>query len=207
MIPVASIPALVNALLGVLDRVVALKNARHERIETVFNDAFDPLFKDLENVHGDYLGIFEQVHEIVRGISHLSQDDGRKTLLEAIELLRHRRLEFEPVRVRLTESARQMGSIEQWGGTYRECPEAGAFVEAVMDYFPRARIGDDKSQATALLAYLNGVKQANPDHGERQAPEMTTIILRTLEDAREKWQRVCAAHARLKAKVVKAREP
>jgi hypothetical protein len=153
---------MIELLLQLIDRLIDLKKYQAERVEKTFKEILDPVFSDLLLVHGDYVRMFEDVQQQLIAIPNLDNDDGRKRLLEVAETLRQRRLEFEPVRQKLGAMTRELSTDASKLSRTMDSKEAEAFVVSVLEYFPRAELGDQSSRSSALIEALREGAAINP---------------------------------------------
>ena len=195
---------MIEVLLKLIDRLIDLKKYQTERLHKTFQEVLDPLFNDLLAVHGNYIRIFEEVQEQLTAIPDPGSEEGKKKLLEIAETLRRRRLEFEPVREKLTAMTRELGGSVYGKGPKLESPEAEEFVAGVIQYFPRANMVANTSRASALVMAIRGgaaITAAQVDRYGRSLPELVAFHIK---DCRDRWSAVCDSYAKLKTAVRRA---
>jgi hypothetical protein len=196
---------MLELLLKVLDRLIDLVKYRGERVRRIFDEIFDPTFRDLEAIHKDYCAMFEQVLGELPMPDELGTPEARRALLAAAEKLRLRRLEFEPVRVKVAAVAREtLGG--RFAGTRKVvfAPEADAFLRAVVDYFPSGYVqgGSATSDATSLMVALRmSANPIAPAEIERHGDTLSAMVSATLLESRGRWRIVCDRYAALRAAV------
>lgn len=94
---------MIEALIAVIDRLLQLRTYREARTQRVFQEVLAPAFSDLLVVHRDYVEMFFQTSEHLRGDDLTDLPD---RLDRAIRSLWAQRLAFEPVRMKLEALAR-----------------------------------------------------------------------------------------------------
>lgn len=196
---------MLELLLKLIDRLIELKKYRAERLEKTCHDILDPAFADLSQIHGDYLNMFEQVREELDAIGAPSSSEGRRHLLEIAERLRRRRLEFEPVRQKLSALCVELGTTLYERKVSLGSDQIDQFIAAVIRYFPTARIVATKSRATTLLAAIQGAAAVTPEQIDRDGKSLPELVQSTIDDCRDRWQDVCNSHAKLTLAIKTAR--
>src|SRR5262245_5997246 len=198
---------MLELLLKLIDRLIDLTKYRAERQAKIFAEIFDPVFEDLERVHANYLAMFDEVLRSLPDVGPTPTDEQRAQLRANAERLRQQRIEFEPVRAKLGAMTRQvLGG--RYGGRRKELsPEADAFLEAVVDYFPTGYVVSKSasSLATSLYAALRASAEPIGDadvavHGAL----LPALVRETLDDCRDRWRVVCERHATLQIAVTTA---
>jgi hypothetical protein len=192
---------MIEILLKLIDRIIDLKKYQVERLQKTFRDVLDPLFNDLLSVHGDYVRMFEDVRAELTATGILSGEARQHKLLEIAESLRRQRLEFEPVRDKLTALTRELRSGIYAGSLSFECPEADEFVAAILQYFPRADLSTRTSRSSVLLVAIQTGAIITAAQVTRDGKSLPELVDATIEDCRQKWQSVCDAYAKLKLAV------
>ncbi len=195
---------MVELLLKLIDRVIDLKKYQADRLKKAVESDLDPVFDELMAVHGDYVRMFEDALAQLMAIEDSTTTLGRQKLAAAAEALRHRRLEFEPVRAKIMAMSAEMGRSIADGSSNWGCREAEQFVRDTMEYLPRGNLGDGKSRATTLLALLYGASVLTPDQMHRHGAGLPPLIRATIDECRSKWDRVCVSYAQLKTAVREA---
>jgi hypothetical protein len=191
---------MIELLLKLIDRIIDLKKYETERIEKTFREVLDPLFGDLMNVHRDYLSMFIDVQRQLE-VQDVGIAEDRQRLHAAAETLRVNRLQFEPVRQKLTALSRELANRK---GLKLGPPEADEFVRSVIEYFPQGDLGDGLSRSSALVVVLRSVAAIDADQLSRHAKGMPALVAATIRNCSEKWVQVCERHASLKAAVLAA---
>src|SRR5436190_1763503 len=91
---------MIDAILRVVDRLIELRRYGSARLQKQYQFLIQPVMVDLERVQGNYLEMFASVRDELAS--------GKLTLEQAIKQLERQRLDFEPVRTRLTSSVREL---------------------------------------------------------------------------------------------------
>jgi hypothetical protein len=155
---------MLNDFLSIIDRLIALKEYRNKRLQSVYQNLLEPIFNDLLLVHRDYIQMFEKVHEMIVGgwkneAEEISVDEFIERIRKAAEYLKARRLEFESVRVKLMTTIGELHGISP--NTEKRKPklgsEADSFVDAVFFYFRSPYLDHDfgrESTAGTLMLEL-----------------------------------------------------
>src|SRR5579859_335932 len=98
--------------------------------------------------------MFEAVQRQLEAIPDETDESGRKLLLEIAESLQKRRLEFEPVRVKLLAIGRELEPMITGTQKEMEPREARDFVASVLQYFPRAKFVARTTRSASLVHAL-----------------------------------------------------
>lgn len=189
---------MIELILKLIDRIIDLKKYRDERFRKTFDDILDPLFKDLEAVHGNYIRMFEGVDAQLAAIPDLESRPGRIRLREIAESLRQQRLEFEPVRVKLAAMNHELGQLIYGTDPKLDNPSVKEFVASVLRYLPRGNVSGRTTRASALVRALQGALAITPEQIDEEGEDLRELVSSTVEECRENWHSVAAAHATLK---------
>ncbi|MER5867484.1 hypothetical protein [Kitasatospora sp. NPDC002040] len=150
--------------------------------------ALEQLLADLEAVHRDYLVMFEAVRAQAPAAWEQGSPGFAGQVRSVAGQLRHLRLVYEPVRVRVRATAEVLERV----------PVAAAeraFAEAVLGYFPTGELGTDeesgpwRTSGTAVLDHL--YRALDGELGQ----ELGALLERTLTLHRHGWSEVCRAYA------------
>lgn len=68
---------MIDVLFGIIDRLLRLKSLRDAKGELAYDEVFVPTFSDLEVVHGNYLGLYEEVERQLPSFSFLERPGTR----------------------------------------------------------------------------------------------------------------------------------
>jgi hypothetical protein len=101
---------MVDLITKLLDRLIQLRTYQIGRTRRIFDQVIDPLMRDLTQIHKDHLEMFEDVRAILRDNDVHNEDHATK-LMKAILVLRERRVEYEPVRVKAIAIGCVRGSL------------------------------------------------------------------------------------------------
>ena len=192
---------MIEVLLKILDRLIELRKYKAERLQKTFQDILSPLFNDLLGVHGNYIEMFEEVERQLAAIPDFYSESGRMRLLEIASSLQKRRLEFEPVRVKLIAIARELEPTIAGPGKEMEPVEARDFVASVLQYFPRAKFVAITTRSSGLLRALREKAAITPLQIEHSGSSLRHIVEHTIADCRERWSIVCECFAKLQLAV------
>jgi len=182
----------ISDILAIIDKLFALINRRSEDRQHLFQTLAMPVFEELLTVHADYIKMFEETLQDLR--------NSEKGIIQIADRLRQRRLEFEPVRVKLRALSRSLQEIKG-GKPYKD------FVWSVIVYFPRGELLKDPSGATRILDALEKWNEETnllgPNGKEIKQPreELITIVETTISAHRLSWSLVCESYARLRTHV------
>ncbi len=199
---------IIKPWLAVIDRLIQLCTYKNKREISIFEGVLTPVFEDLLLIHGDYIRMFEEVAGLLPEFGTsiwYSADEGTRywwgeKCKKAAEVLRCKRLMFEPVRTELGAIVKELKDINL-------SPEASEFVERVIDYFPTGYLESYTNESAYLLEKLNywsnnlTVEQSNVESNTIEPNGMHAFLQVTISSHRNKWSEVCEAFARLKLKV------
>ncbi|PYQ26640.1 MAG: hypothetical protein DMF56_23815 [Acidobacteria bacterium] len=178
---------LLEALLQVIERLIALAKGRIEGRRAVFDRVIEPTFNDLLSVHGDYIAMFEQA-QVFAGSWPNTELEIQARVEAAKTQIRQRRREFEPVRRKLETLAQELK-------THNLPVDERNFLEAVLRYLPSGETSLPQSSATAVLEYL-----------DTAAPEQIDLLLaQTIQQHLNRWSQVCTTFAKARVAVAEAR--
>ena len=151
---------MLGILLQVIDRIVQIKKYRSETLHRQFAHIVEPIFLDLEKVHSDYLHMFTD--------AFLMLQQNPKALTKVIHILAIRRLEFEPVRVKLIATLAELNlELPSFTRPLRLEYEVDRFLREILRYLP---VGDIEigsgTSSSSLLQTLNELNSPakSPSH-------------------------------------------
>jgi hypothetical protein len=148
----------------------------------------DRLLAELEDVHRDYLLMFESILEQVPDPWQCGTSRFMREVAVAAANLRQLRLQYEPVRVRIQAAADALSRTD--------LPTSEkVFVAAVIAYFPTGELRSwdaEHDVATSGTAVLNHLYRALD--GEL-GPDLGALVRETLTFHRQRWRQVCETHA------------
>jgi hypothetical protein len=176
-----------EALVKIADRVIEFARGRIEGRKQLFDRVIEPSFKELLQVHTNYIEMLSQIK--VSGKSMGSDLATAKRVQKAKETLRLKRIQFEPVRQKLAVMGRELAH-------HKLKADEKAFVEALLRYFPTGEPSVPQSSATAVLSYLNS---------DLKPEQIDLLVEKTLQRHRNAWSDVCTTYAKLEAAVAKER--
>jgi hypothetical protein len=186
---------MIDTLIQVLDRLIQLLRVRGKRRVRRFQEIWEPTFRELREVHGDYLAMFQTCKQDLVRIMRSESDVPRVRGLEEIaNELRRRRLEFEPVRRQLIALINHTQNLDLDDVT-RE------FLEAILWYFPTGADRRVPTWAAETLARLEALTMSveNEEGAESLlSPSIDSVLgylSGTMRHQREAWERVAAAYA------------
>ena len=187
---------MIDALIKIVDRLISLQKIRTDRREKLFNRILEPALNDLLLIHGDYLAMFEEIDQMLLDKRTESKQSAIETLKSATDLLRQRRIQFEPVRVKL----RELLSVIENQSLGEEEEE---YLHAIVSYFPRGglrgrRPSSQSAEALTRMELL--LEQITEDQldDDPDFAQLITYIRKTLVDQKQAWSDVCVAFAKLK---------
>ena len=215
-------------LLSILDRLMKMKEYRDQRLRRIHDQLLEPAFNDLLLIHRNYIEMFESVREMLPKEQNIAKSDLGLKLQCAAEYLRQKRIEFEPVRIKLRLMMTQLGGTLYEVGpprflTYPKGkrkitlgPEADAFIDAVIRYFPDGTVFNfvPPSGSSMLLEllkaidYWNDSEFANLEDGwtSKYGREIINeLISATVNQQRSDWSKVCESYAALKISIATMR--
>ena len=192
---------MIDVLIKIIDKLIDLIKGRIQGRKDMFEKVIDPIFNDLLLIHGDYIKMFEHAKWLLPGYLEGgrgyrasgggSGEPGRgskeyeKRLEDAINEIKKRRLEFEPVRSKVRTITKKLGKK-----TFPK--EETKFIKSVLAYFPTADPKVLTSSASNILEYLD-------EHPNEL--QLAGVIGDTIHRHKESWSDVCEAYAELKIKI------
>ncbi|MCD4691925.1 MAG: hypothetical protein K8R79_03330 [Calditrichales bacterium] len=185
---------MLDLFLKLIDRLIKLAEYRGKKREDLFTDLYEPIFRELENVHKDYLGMFSRTyHNLLspRGKT-LSVEERRSQLQMILDRIHEERIEYEPVRMKLWALVTELRK-----GTDSET--ANSFLLAVSSYVPQGsptgRLMYSKSwQLVDFLILAIGSPEVD-------ISRLKDSIAISLDQIRWDWIEVSSKFATLKAEV------
>jgi hypothetical protein len=139
-------------LLSAIDRLIELFKIKERRFAFRYKEIYKPAFGELQEVHSDYIAMFESVGNSLTEMTKNEQNAQRgveETLKAAAEYLRERRIAFDAVR----------GKLAYFGSTLEEAnaghlnPSERAFLSSLAAYF-NSDEEDPHSEAVSASSYL-----------------------------------------------------
>ena len=201
---------MLDTFLAIIDRLIKLKDYRDRRLAKLFNELFAPAFDDLLFIHRDYIEMFSETESILSSVNRMALYTGRKNdyltqMKKAAEYLRKKRIEFEPVRVKLQVLSNSMESLDL-------PDDAMVFVSAVQAYFPTGvlpRLGTSATELLDRIQYFSDEESVEiPDEEvlpPRYARALREYVKHLIAMHRQRWAAVCETYAALR--VAAARRP
>ena len=193
-----------DAIFSVFDRLLKLKQYIDERSEKRFDEVFKPVFDDLMLIHLDYVKMFDRLNVSVSVLASDEKEENIKTLVAAADELRTRRIELEPLRIKLRAYSKELRKrdLDQ---------EALGFVSAVESYFDPSDIlswsnfqpsGVGSVSLDVLMRLEELIEQGTLDrlHEHLLKDAVKAFALALYEggcERRVRWAFVCEAFARL----------
>jgi hypothetical protein len=201
---------MIDLLLKLLEKLGQLAEYRSARQKRAFKEMAEPMFNELLEVHKDYIRIFTEARSLVETSPNAEP---------ALQYLERKRMEFEPVRVKLRTMAQTV---------FHPSPtsEMDAFLNAVANYFPvgdifighgtasttlirelRQQIFPVDFHKSVLVSIWNeempgpGQKRRTASNPPKDDPTRwaTETIDRYVELLQQKWKGVCEAFATVKS--------
>jgi hypothetical protein len=190
---------MIDTLIQILDRLIQLLRVRGKRRARRFQELWEPTFRELRDVHGDYLAMFQACKQnLVRIKNNESDGVPVRGLEEIASELRRRRLEFEPVRRQLIALINHTQNLELDDGAHE-------FLNAILWYFPTGANRSVPTWATETIARLEALLMSveNVEGAKsllRPSIDSTLdYVSDTMRHQRRAWDRVAAAYAVLQA--------
>jgi hypothetical protein len=204
---------IIEPLLAIIDRLISLTKYHETRLKDLYRNLFEPTFSELLVIHSDYMKMFEHLADTLESRRLILVDgtpsygeftfggEGVKRLREAASYLSAKRLEFEPVRVKLRSFVLELRE-------HNPVALADRFVDALVRYFPDGELLGDSTRArmcemaleTTLSLVDRGTSLSADDFNGGIAP-VAYHILATIQGQRVRWSVVCEEFARLKLRV------
>jgi hypothetical protein len=180
------------ALVKVIDRLISLGKYKIQNRKEVFNKVFEPAFKELEAVHGDYLEMFDSTSVTLNDILTNEQPESFDKLKSAIEKLRTRRTRFEPVRAKLRSLGKAL--VKE-----KLPPEETKLAYAMCEYLSTYYFAGNPSASGLLLYVLKSLEEEPNDRKKLESARQTLsgIALKT----KDSWQFLCQDFAAAQIKV------
>jgi len=185
----------VEALLAIIDRLIALFQGYKESREALFRDHIEPLFLDLSYVHSDYVGAFDKICLVFL--------DPRTPIWEIAPKVDDMRRQLDHLRVKinaLTDTLRTACTQD------RTIPdEVCIFADAVANYFQvGAGHGSTLRPAKGSTYYttlLDLIAMAETQAISKKECEKCAEVL--FKSVRSKWSDVTVAYATAKMKCLR----
>ena len=185
-------------ILRILGRFMDITRWRETKISLRFEKVLQPSYFELEQIHNDYLAIFEKANQILAPgrtpLSVLQITFSRKahpSVYECVEYMKEKRRELESVRVRL----REIDENFNLSGLKKEEKE---FIQHIIQYFSKASQAALPSVpvASTPMSTVLGLPIR-----QDSSIFLTRAINRILESIREEWKNVSASFNRLRRAV------
>jgi len=182
---------MIPELISILDRLISLVDYRNATANKKFEKLFDPIFAELLTVQGNYIEMFEATRASLP--SERNSDEYKPKLRKAIEVLREKRREFEPVRTKLRKLTAAMGNISL-SNTERK------FVDALIMYFPDGEpyFTTDSEDLVNKLELVADPIRSDSFLEEVRLDNVKRYIDWLVEKHRRGWSYVCETYAPLK---------
>lgn len=182
---------MIEMLLSVIDRLLNLKQHRNAKLQLVYEQVVEPTFTDLLMVHRDYIQMFEGVLNRLPVETEQGSIEYSSKLSAAAQYLRDRRLDFEPVRVKLGTLALLMQEASF-------SLDVLIFLGAVSRYFP---VGFPRRNHTEASAIIRAIHDVEVD--KVKLSDLKRYITFALSTQRQDWSHVCEALAEVKTNLAK----
>ncbi|RYG10891.1 MAG: hypothetical protein EON92_11775 [Burkholderiales bacterium] len=176
---------MIDAIVKVAEKIAELLKYRELKREKRFKALIEPMFAAMQEVHTDYLTMFDQVRQDLAANMSLS---------EIAPKLASRRLLQEGAR-RTIESQAEEALMGQPG------PDSAdrEFMDAVRDYFAFTPLasGMPISLSNRLATWLEKIEERTESGRpvENQRESALDAVEAGLHDLRRRWQRVISAYA------------
>jgi hypothetical protein len=89
--------------LSAIDRLIEFFKIKEKRFAIRYNEIYKPAFADLQQVHGDYISMFDSVGRTLADIPQNGHLNVEESLKAAAKFLADRRIALDPVRAKLAE--------------------------------------------------------------------------------------------------------
>ena len=176
---------MLSDLLAIIDRLIQLKEYRNKRLAKQFEEILEPTFNDLLLIHGDYIRMFEKVRELLPSDSiTITSPKYKKGMKAAADYLAEKRLELEPLRVKVRAL---LGSIQS---SAQKVSEYDPFLSAIAAYLAsgtQAGIAPSPSAAQNTLERIRNSREG-----------MQEYVSNILNQLRLSWSRVSEEYGKLK---------
>ena len=183
---------MIEAIIKVIDRLIQLRSIKDTRDRIVFDKIIEPSFNELLIIHSDYIRLFTED----RGMFDSYQDDVECGIKKLIAYLESRRIELEPVRVRLSKLAEKLENDNIK-------PEFKSYIATVRSYFvfdPKLFPDLGKSLSSQLIDRLKQYQQIPRTPLPGEVDHMLGLRIR---HTRTKWAEVCEEFAHAKIAICK----
>jgi hypothetical protein len=162
---------MVDMLLKALDRIIDLLRIREKRMQKRFDQIWKPTYNDLLLVHADYYSMFQTVYSLIAQGSNEEKEGGSSWRWEAIQYIKKKRVEFAPIRQKLTalEFKKDERLVELWTEEERH------FLAQVTHYIRIKSLQDDEFHKTRSADLLVDLEQ-------RLDGAVGKIVLEVLEE-------------------------
>ncbi|RKI50936.1 hypothetical protein D7X55_35115 [Corallococcus sp. AB049A] len=194
---------MIDLLLKLIDRLIQLKQYKTQRLERVFRSIIEPTYKELAEIHRDYLQMFEELGRQLPSPLEMNDEAGKRQLLRTAEQLRQRRILFEPVREKVSALKRELFGTVANPRTLGFSAEIDDAVRAMLDYLPDGVPSDGEgSRATALyMAIRESAVAISLPQVNAHGATLPDVVAFTVNDCRQKWDVVCEKFVRLQVMV------
>jgi hypothetical protein len=197
----------ITEFLGIIDRLIKLKEHREKRQSKRFEKIIEPAFNDLLLIHADYIRMFEKVYELLPDPETKAKSSkSKRKLKKAGDYLAEKRRELEPLRFKVRALFVLMASPDQKDSENRN------FVVAVAWYLGAgAQLGspDDVPLSAALVrggfsslssrTGSTGTASRNALERIKDDPNsMRVYVANILTQLRENWSHISEEYGKLK---------
>ena len=187
-------------LVPLLDKVIQLARLRQVEKRKLFEDHIDPLFRDLQEVTGDYIKILGRLRNI------LETNDCevvQSALIEAKNMVADARLQLRLKRVELRVIFDDEGRSKLCALSKEVCVQefVANSCRLVGSWFSTAEYGTDTSLGTLFFMALgDALKQTAPEFGENDVDSRRAVAwisgwsTRVLDQIESAWADVSSSY-------------
>jgi hypothetical protein len=197
---------MIDLFLKVIDRLIQLAKLQEKRLGVRFSQIYTSTFSELEEVHRDYLLMFDDLQALLRDIPENAKP-GNKKAEAALKWFEKRRRELAPVRQKLLDFERVVRPHVQSPHTSSLRAEECEFLKSVYLYFHHT--GDvftegARGSGTASASLLKDLKEAlsaSPGGHPITLKQVRAQCERVIADHENRWRKAVATYNDLRFSV------
>lgn len=184
---------MIDALLRIVDKLKELLELREKRAEKMFEKFIEPVYKDMETVHKDYLETLHQLADILPAAGTADPEVIRQACEKALEFVHPRSRQLEVLR----DTVRSYASLrDQFHG------DVELFMNAVEDYFDMPRRFRAYPSRYLYWLHLLSVLSTDPEEFRGMPTELRPMALGMIGDLKDHWEHLSKVFVEIKLKVV-----